>query len=120
MEKTNKSNLFCSACDNLLTNIATPDSFYFRCNKCQKNYQPSANDTLRYEEIKGSDLQIFRAVLLNANEDPVNPKVYKTCKKCKHKIAKQVRLGQDMKLVNICIKCKHSWFEDAVEDAVED
>ncbi len=106
------NSLFCKICANLLSVITSAEVFTFKCNKCQESYQPSEKDTLRYEEIIGSELSIHKTILLNAASDPVNLKVYKNCK-CGGKIAKQVRLGSDMKVINICVTCNRKWYESA-------
>lgn len=103
--------MFCKTCANLLSVIATSDEFYFRCVKCQLTYQPSDNDSLRHESTKGTNLIVYKTILANAGKDPVNPKVRKTCTKCKSGIVRQVRLGDDMRLINICIKCDKQWIE---------
>ena len=88
--------LFCKDCSNLLSITTTVDEFYFKCIKCQKIYTPDNNDSLRYEDVKGTNLLIYKTILQNAGKDPVNPKVKKECrnyKNCKNDILKQVRLG---------------------------
>lgn len=103
--------LFCQICENLLSVITTADSFYFKCISCQNIYQPDEKDTLRYENTKGTNLLIYKSILKNAGRDPVNPKVDKTCTSCNNNIARQVRLGDDMRLINICTKCNKQWIE---------
>lgn len=105
--------LFCQTCNNLLSRITTSDQFYFRCNSCNQSYNPTDNDTLQYEEIKGTNLVVYKTILQNAGRDPVNPKVKKDCvnNKCDSNIVKQVRLGDDMRLINICPKCNKQWIE---------
>lgn len=103
--------LFCQICDNLLNVVTTSDEFYYKCINCQQAYKPNNNDSLRYEDIKGTNLIIYKTILQNAGQDPVNPKVYKDCKKCKNTIAKQVRLGDDLRLINICTNCNNQWLE---------
>jgi DNA-directed RNA polymerase subunit M/transcription elongation factor TFIIS len=103
--------LFCEICSNLLSVITTADTFHFRCMKCKKDYMPVDEDTLRYEQIKGTNLIIYKTILQNADKDPVNPKVENHCNKCGHNIVRQVRLGNDMRLINVCIKCSNKWIE---------
>jgi DNA-directed RNA polymerase subunit M/transcription elongation factor TFIIS len=103
--------LFCQICNNLLSVIATSDEFYFKCISCQSIYQPDEKDSLRYENIKGTNLIIYKTILQNAGRDPVNPKVKKNCTTCKNDIVRQVRLGEDMRLINICTKCGKQWIE---------
>jgi len=103
--------LFCTICNNLLSGVSRADNFYFECVSCKEIYKPTAVDTLRHEQIKGTDLVTFKTILQNANRDPVNPKVKKKCTKCDSKYVKQVRLGDDMRLINCCIKCNERWIE---------
>jgi len=103
--------LFCNICNNLLNIVTTSNQFYFKCTKCYIIYQAQPNDSLRYEDMKGTDLIIYNLILKNAGQDPVNPKVKKKCLKCSNDIIKQVRLGEEMHLINVCPKCNHQWIE---------
>jgi hypothetical protein len=40
----------------------------------------------------------------------MNPKVKKECS-CGSDVVRQVRLGEDMKLINTCINCNKQWLE---------
>lgn len=100
---------FCETCKNLLKNITSSDNFYFKCNSCNKNYQPSDEDSIRYNDIKGTNLIVYKTILQTAGKDPVNPKVYLDCPKCKNNIVKQVRIGEDMRIINTCVECDHRW-----------
>lgn len=102
---------YCTDCDNLLSEITTVDTFHYKCIKCQKIYEPTDEDTLRYEDVKGANLAIFGTLLQTAGKDPCNPKVKKSCSECKNDIVKQVRIGQDMRLINTCTKCHKQWFD---------
>lgn len=102
--------LFCDNCRNLLTMVTTADTFAFKCNKCELTKEPNVTDYKVYESLSGTNLDIFRSLLSYAGKDPVNPKVIKKCK-CGHNIAKQVRLGNEMKLVNTCVKCNKQWLD---------
>lgn len=102
--------LFCSACSNLLMVITRADSFYFNCSNCHQTYMPDESDTLRYEEINNSKFLNYKTILQNAGRDPMNPKVKKECS-CGSDVVRQVRLGEDMKLINTCINCNKQWLE---------
>lgn len=108
--------LFCQECLNLLSVITTSDELFLKCIKCQKITLTGPKDSLRYEDIKGTNLVIYKTILQNAGKDPVNPKVKKDCKKCKNDIVKQVRLGSDMRLINICTNCNEQWLEGVDDD----
>jgi DNA-directed RNA polymerase subunit M/transcription elongation factor TFIIS len=82
------------------------DNLVFICNSCHERYEAADNDSLRYEEVKGSDIAIFSKILDKIADDPVNPKIARECKTCKNKFAKYVRLGDEMKVVYACTKCK--------------
>ncbi len=103
--------LFCKLCNNLLSEVTTADRFYFECDSCKIKYQPEEKDTLRFSEKTGSNLVTFRNLLSTAGKDPVNPKVHRDCPKCKNSIAKQIRIGENMQLINTCIQCNHQWLE---------
>ena len=103
--------LFCSICNNLLSTITTADSFNFKCLNCHEIYKPTDEDTMIYEDTKGTDLVIYKTILQTAGRDPVNPKVYKDCEKCKKNIVRQVRLGENMRLINTCVNCEYQWVE---------
>lgn len=102
--------MFCPNCNNLLIVETTTDAFHFKCSKCDIRKQPTDLDTLRYESITGTNLAIYKEILLTAGQDPVNPKVVKECS-CGSNRARQVRLGQELKLINTCIECKKQWIE---------
>jgi DNA-directed RNA polymerase subunit M/transcription elongation factor TFIIS len=106
--------VLCNICGNLLTNSTSAESFLFICNKCSTTTKPSDKDTLRYEDVTGTDLIVYKAILLNAGQDPVNPKVKKQCS-CGYNIVKQVRLGREMKLINTCIKCNNQWLDGTLD-----
>ena len=105
--------LFCKSCDNLLKKITSSDNFYYLCEKCKDRYEPESADTIFYEETKESNLSAYQAIIRHIANDPVNPKVRIKCpaKGCKSNIAKQVRLGREMKLINGCVECGHKWVD---------
>ena len=100
---------FCEYCKNLLDVDTKNNTLQFVCMTCQTIYDSSPDDTLRYEEAKDSNLMIFQTIISNARKDPMSIKEKVTCPKCKHGIAKQVRLGEEMRLINICEKCGFQW-----------
>jgi DNA-directed RNA polymerase subunit M/transcription elongation factor TFIIS len=95
--------------------VSTPyDTFLFKCNKCENIEIPNNNDTLRYENVSGTNLVVYKSILLNAGKDPANPKVKKNCE-CGNDIVTQVRLGNELKLINTCIKCNKQWVDGTKE-----
>lgn len=102
--------MFCKICNNLLVDICTADIFKYQCMQCSVIYEPTAEDTLRYDDIKDTNLIIYQTMLQNTNEDPVNNKAYADCK-CGYKIVSQIRLNENMRIINTCLKCKAQWIE---------
>jgi len=102
---------FCEICDNLLNANFYNDELNFKCEMCQISYKPNEYDTLRYERIKENDVMIFEKILNKAVDDPATIKSYVNCIKtdCSGKIVKQVRIGDDMRLYNICMVCRTQW-----------
>lgn len=98
---------FCSICDNLLTATFSDDVLSFVCETCFINYKSNPEDSLRRERIKEVDIRIFSKILDKAEHDPATIKARIKClnDKCSGTIVKQVRVGQDMRLYNICITC---------------
>jgi hypothetical protein len=72
--------------------------------------KPSDKDSLVYENVTGTNLIIYKSILHNAGRDPVNPIVFRKCK-CGNNYARQVRLGNEMKLINTCIECGDQWLD---------
>lgn len=101
--------LFCSTCNNLLNIITSSSSFYFKCDRCAKNYEPTDDDSLRFDQTKETDFLIYKSILRNAGKDPVNPKYNEKCHKCENSIVKRVMLGNEMRLISVCTKCSTQW-----------
>ena len=102
---SSQKSLFCTSCNNLLTTITKSDLFIFKCNQCNKDYQPNMYDTLVYEYSKEINISSHKNIFLNAELDPANPVIEKKCT-CGCPIMKQVRVGPEMKQINICVLCK--------------
>lgn len=102
---------FCEICENLLSSNFANDKITFTCNVCHIAYASNASDTLRRERIKESDINIFSKILDKAIDDPATIKAHLKCKndKCSSTVVKQVRVGTDMRLYNICTICKIQW-----------
>jgi DNA-directed RNA polymerase subunit M/transcription elongation factor TFIIS len=111
IEYTLKMKYFCDHCRNLLDVNTTNDVLSFKCLTCYTSYDADEDDTLRYEDSKSSNLIIFNKILSKAVRDPVNIKANVTCPKCKHDTAKRVRLGEELRLINICTACTFQWIE---------
>ena len=102
--------LFCPTCSNLMNIVTTADTFVFKCDKCETVEIPNDKDTLRYDNVSDTNLVVYKAILLNAGKDPVNPKVKKQCE-CGNDRTRQVRLGSELKLINTCIECGNQWLD---------
>ena len=102
---------FCDYCKNLLDTDTNNESLKFVCMTCHTLYKSEPDDSLRYEETDDGNLIIFQTIINKAREDPMGIKEKQTCPKCKHHIAKQVRLGDELRLINICEKCNFQWIE---------
>ncbi len=101
---------FCTkSCNNLLTPFYSNDEASFRCNVCHMVYEFNDEDTLRYSNIKQSDVLVHKKLLDNAVKDPAAQRVRKDCIYCDGKFVVRVRIGADMTLFNICIKCEKKW-----------
>jgi len=100
---------FCDNCCNLLDVNTANDTLVYKCHTCFSVYKSSDDDSLRYEETQGGNLIIFQTILSNAKNDPVNIKEHVDCPKCKNDVAKRVRLGKELRLINICDKCSFQW-----------
>lgn len=104
-----KESEFCSICENKLIPDIVKDELNFKCYACNLEYNSTPEDSLRFEEIKGDPLSKFITILKNTHKDPVNPKLRITCPKCKYGFAKQIRIGDDMKLITSCCACGYKW-----------
>jgi DNA-directed RNA polymerase subunit M/transcription elongation factor TFIIS len=102
---------FCDNCHNLLDISTANDELIFKCLTCYSEYKSEPDDSLRYEETQGGNLVIFQTILNKARYDPVNLKAHVTCPKCKFHTAKRVRLGVELRLINICEDCGFQWIE---------
>jgi DNA-directed RNA polymerase subunit M/transcription elongation factor TFIIS len=102
---------FCDICSNLVIPSFANDTITFKCGSCLISYPSEPVDTLRRERIKEADVNIFNKILDKAVDDPVSIKARIKCKNtnCSGDIVKQVRVGQDMRLYNICCKCRMQW-----------
>ena len=101
---------FCPNCYNLLVVNTTSDALKFECPSCHTSVDGTAEDTLRYEEVEGSDITTYQKQLQKAADDPVGHKIRVTCPACSHGIARDIIVGDDMKVIYTCLKCRHQWF----------
>jgi DNA-directed RNA polymerase subunit M/transcription elongation factor TFIIS len=102
---------FCDICENLIEADVKNNTLKFVCMTCHTIYKAEPDDSLRYEETRGGNLVIFETILHKARQDPVGLKIHKQCPKCKHHLAKPVRLGDELRLINICESCSFQWID---------
>lgn len=103
-------NNFCEKCNNLLKASTANNKLSFTCMVCHSMYPAKDDDTLRYKETKSSNLHIYQTILKKASKDPANIKTKFKCPKCKNNIAKSVRLGSELRLINVCEGCDSQFF----------
>lgn len=99
---------FCIRCHRIMDQITTPETYLFKCRGCNYELKPNEQASQVYERIGGKN-DIYSKILANASKDPMNPKVRVKCINCDSDIVKQVRLGEDMLLINACVKCHKQW-----------
>ena len=99
---------FCPVCQNRLREL-TLNELAFQCVSCFTIVPAEPDDTLRYEEIKSGGIIQHETMLKNLADDPVNVEVQITCPKCGYDIARSATLGEDMRTLYACTKCKHLW-----------
>ena len=102
---------FCDNCKNLLTSDTSNDELTFQCRTCFASYKSEPDDSLRYEETDSGNLIIFQTILNQAKDDPTGLKTKIDCPKCKHDLAKPVRLGDELRLIYVCEKCGFQWID---------
>lgn len=106
---------FCRDCQNLLKTEIENEELVLYCFCCRNKYPALPEDTLCDEQVKEGNVAIYERILNKAGKDPVNLKAFVNCRRCTNTVVRQVRIGEDMKLFNVCTKCHHKWLYDAVE-----
>ena len=102
---------FCQICNNRLTCSYTNEELNFRCNVCKNPYPPNPRDTLRYSRMKSNYVDMHKKKLDKAVDDRtiIYTKLKCVADKCKSERVKQVRIGDDMRLFNVCVECRFQW-----------
>lgn len=102
---------FCEFCDNLLVANFFNDKLTFKCTLCHVSYNATNEDTVRKERIKESNIMLFEKIINKSLNDPATSKDFVDCinEKCKGKIVKLVRIGDNMLLYKICTTCGTTW-----------
>jgi DNA-directed RNA polymerase subunit M/transcription elongation factor TFIIS len=107
---------FCSICNNLLVPKFVDEQLVFSCQSCYIEYKSTDEDSLRWERVKEKNIMIYEKILNKAADDPATLKAYVNCinakKNCSSKIVKQVRIGDDMRLYNVCVECHFIWLSN--------
>lgn len=109
-------NNFCKTCHNLLTFDSDGDRTVKKCRMCNKTFETTAVDSLRYQKNKKGDISTREFELSNAEKDPVNKKIVCLCKTCGHGFARMIRTS-DMQTFVKCIQCaKIDPYQDSLFD----
>lgn len=103
--------LFCDNCDNKLVISTDNDTLKFKCTNCFTLYNSENDDTLLYEKIKNNTITVYENILNNAKYDNLNIKEFASCPKCKNHISKTIRIGDEMRIINICEQCDFKWLK---------
>ena len=105
---------FCNFCDKLLSPSFANETLSFKCDLCLVSFPATPEDSLRKERIKEGNVMVYEKILNKAVDDPASLKAEIKCinKKCDSNIVKQVRVGDDMRLYNICVKCRVQWLSN--------
>lgn len=96
---------FCENCNNLLNPITTSVEYYTKCTNCLTTYPVDPEDTMLFEDVKGTKFNVYKKLIDSAHKDPCNPKIKLSCE-CGSEYHKQIRVGDDMKLIVVCMGCK--------------
>lgn len=105
-------NHFCMYCENLLYTEIENDELVMICHQCKTSYWSEPEDSLCYEVSSIGNVAIYEMIFKKAGRDPVNLKASIKCPKCPSVFVRQVRIGEDMKLFNVCVSCSHVWLYD--------
>ena len=95
---------FCDVCENVLKQITTSTRLYSKCAACQKEYESTSSDTLRYTKHYGKKILGAKHATLvkNAAFDITNPKVKKKCSNCTNQYMSYIVIGDNMKYIYVC------------------
>jgi DNA-directed RNA polymerase subunit M/transcription elongation factor TFIIS len=100
---------FCKNCNNLLKANIINQELIFKCERCGSTFPSSPDDSLRFEESKQSNLELYNLITKNMIYDSANPREMIECPKCKNIPSIYVRIGNKKKKIYACEKCEHSW-----------
>ncbi len=107
---------FCDICSKLLVIDTTPTTCRFICTNCNDRVtELTDEDTLLYERNIGQEIYKYGSILRNAGKDQLNKRVELKCSKCSHAYSRQVRIGEDLRLINVCESC-----DNQVDDNFDD
>ena len=107
---------FCDACGTMLSSYIKDTSLKFICGGCSKEYDSMDVDTLRYEEINGSNIFINESTIKKIADDDTNPEYELKCVKCGHNRAKYIEMLESCIVINSCTKCKFVWIDNTLVD----
>jgi DNA-directed RNA polymerase subunit M/transcription elongation factor TFIIS len=101
-------NYFCKKCEALLEKNTNKKILRFNCPKCGDIEKASAEDTMIFEETRVK-ITSFTTLIKKAGGDRSIFKKRIDCKSCGGEFMKQIRLPNNLRLLNVCIdaKCGH-------------
>lgn len=96
---------YCPISLTLLSEITTGDQLKFKSDKTGTEYDARPEDTMLYSEENTEQSAKYKNIKMVAPYDPVNPKIRipDGCEKCNRKIVGMLRLGEDKKVIYVCI-----------------
>ena len=105
MDKNQDQRHYCPITLTLLSEITTGDTLKFKSDKTGTEYDARPEDTMLVSEENTEQSAKYINVKMVAAFDPINPKVRLPdgCEKCGRKIVSMLRLGDEKKVVYVCI-----------------
>lgn len=102
---------FCPVTWMLLSEITSQDKLIFKSDKTGNLYEAKPEHTMLASEDMGElPIFMFKNALHVAAYTPINPKARNPCKKCNRQVVSYMRLGEEKKVIYVCL-CGHRWSE---------
>jgi len=95
---------FCDECQSLLNINILDGNLKFKCSKCNKIFQASADDTLIYEEYPetASSNDKYIDYIRNSSYDFAGKKIVKDCTNCGLDFMTQIYVGDSSTVMYTC------------------
>jgi DNA-directed RNA polymerase subunit M/transcription elongation factor TFIIS len=95
---------FCDKCQFLLEELTSTGKLMFKCNKCGSVTEARPEHTLlENEELDTDSAAKFENSIRTTPYDPINPREYNPCPKCKRTIRSYQLLGDEKTKVTVCV-----------------